>query len=454
MSKSNHHQQILILKNKNNYNTNNKLIISDSGSIIPSKPIIARRNSAANRLNGPGDQQSSLLLFDSPSVSSRAPPHHHQQQQFGGINNNNLNDLIDYELANSIDYYPNGSDANYSSPSSNANTERNGGKYDTVPNIRNSAKNRRKLEKIFSLSHSNAPANTNPSSKKTSLNENDNDNLYLSKLRAEKNNNNNQQSNHHNESSRYSPSNPESGFFSISDLDYAENNRFIKQQQQQQQLKSNSTTSTSCISRRGSLIDVRRASSTPTPTNFLLPSLVSSSTNTTPHPHPPLNLTHSNPTPISPLSMSSALVSRAQSLPPLSKPSLPPPTSSTHDAIIIEEDILFPKKPVLKSYFRSKLDVSGTNAATVAGPNGLKNQQQANNSNNNIEYNPLAGVSFKQTHSSDVEIVGVRLGNNTNSNQNGIDSMPVGANSNAINAKKKNSLKSNCFYFYNYYIFI
>jgi hypothetical protein len=29
----------------------------------------------------------------------------------------------------------------------------NGSKYDTVPNIRNSAKNRKKLEKIFSLGH-------------------------------------------------------------------------------------------------------------------------------------------------------------------------------------------------------------------------------------------------------------------------------------------------------------
>ena len=74
-------------------------------------------------------------------------------------------------------------------------------KYDTMPNLRTSAKNRKKLEKLFSYGlNSNANSIDN--------NKND-DNLYLSKLKAEKNN----------ESSRYTPSNPESGVFSMSDYD-------------------------------------------------------------------------------------------------------------------------------------------------------------------------------------------------------------------------------------------
>jgi hypothetical protein len=62
----------------------------------------------------------------------------------------------------------------------------------------------------------------------------------------------------------------------------------------------------------------------------------------------------------------------------------------------------------------------------------------ASNKSSNMEYNPLAGVSFKQNHTSDVEIVGVKLGN-----QNGQDSNNNNSYSNNnIAQKKKNSLKS------------
>ena len=46
------------------------------------------------------------------------------------------------------------------------------------------------------------------------------------------------------------------------------------------------------------------------------------------------------------------------------------------------------------------------------------NQANGNNNVNKQEYNPLAGVSFKPTHSSDVEIVGVKLGSNSNQENN------------------------------------
>lgn len=103
-----------------------------------------------------------------------------------------------------------------------------------MPNIRNSAKNRKKLEQIFSIGANDNNTNINnkqletnnkgnnlfTSNKKTvvaSSNNNQENNLYLSKLKAEKdiNENNNMGLN----TSRYSPSNPESGIFSLSDYD-------------------------------------------------------------------------------------------------------------------------------------------------------------------------------------------------------------------------------------------
>jgi hypothetical protein len=78
-------------------------------------------------------------------------------------------------------------------------------KYDTMPNLRTSAKNRKKLEKLFSYGTTNNPANSDDFGK------NEDNNLYLSKLKAEK----------HNEASRYTPSNPESGVFSMSDYEQA-----------------------------------------------------------------------------------------------------------------------------------------------------------------------------------------------------------------------------------------
>jgi hypothetical protein len=69
-------------------------------------------------------------------------------------------------------------------------------KYDTMPNLRTSAKNRKKLEKLFSIEPTDVHDKNNES------------NLYLSKLKADINN-----------TSRYTPSNPESGVFSMSDYD-------------------------------------------------------------------------------------------------------------------------------------------------------------------------------------------------------------------------------------------
>ena len=80
----------------------------------------------------------------------------------------------------------------------------NAKKYDTMPNLRTSAKNRKKLEKLFAIG-----ANENEQIYSDS---NERNNLYLSKLKAEK----------HSDmmsSSRYTPSNPESGIFSMSDYD-------------------------------------------------------------------------------------------------------------------------------------------------------------------------------------------------------------------------------------------
>lgn len=57
-------------------------------------------------------------------------------------------------------------------------------------------------------------------------------------------------------------------------------------------------------------------------------------------------------------------------------------------------------------------------------------------SGSNIEYKPLNGVSFKPSHPSDVEIVGVKFGNQVMQDQSSA------YNSN-LNSKKKNSLKCN-----------
>ena len=101
-----------------------------------------------------------------------------------------------------------------------------------MPNIRNSAKNRKKLEQIFSIgandniSHNNnkdthletnknSLFSSNKKSVVSSSATNQENNIYLSKLKAEKNNNEIMGLN----TSRYSPSNPESGIFSLSDYD-------------------------------------------------------------------------------------------------------------------------------------------------------------------------------------------------------------------------------------------
>jgi hypothetical protein len=102
----------------------------------------------------------------------------------------------------------------------------------------------------------------------------------------------------------------------------------------------------------------------------------------------------------------------------------------------------FTNKPkLLRSSSKSKLDYAQTlnsNNKQSSNYNPLSNNNNNNNlnntnNNNNIEYNPLNGVSFKQTHSSDVEIVGVKLGNSNQESANNYQN---------LNSKKKQSLKS------------
>lgn len=78
-------------------------------------------------------------------------------------------------------------------------------KYDTMPNLRTSAKNRKKLEKLFSIG-------PNDDTAEGILSNSKGDNLYLSKLKAAEKKGDLS-------SSRYTPSNPESGIFSMSDYD-------------------------------------------------------------------------------------------------------------------------------------------------------------------------------------------------------------------------------------------
>jgi hypothetical protein len=265
-------------------------------------------------------------------------------------------------------------------------------KYDTVPNIRNSAKNRKKLEKIFAIgavtTQPTKSSNTNNNDNIVSLNTNNNNNnqqnksvvynrgkkatmnsynfeennLYLSKLRADKmmdNMNNNISTNN---TSRYSPSNPESGIFSMSDYDHGDStNRFIRQQQLATNINNNET------SKKQS--------------NHLL-----------------LN----NDTPHSPFFTTAP--------------------SSTNFLDITP--IMFNKEKSLKSYSKINID----------------NNNNINKANNNSDHtNSSSSVSIKANTKSDVEIVGFKLGNSTNNNNQEILN-----NQNAY--KKKNSLRSIYFF--------
>lgn len=70
--------------------------------------------------------------------------------------------------------------------------------------------------------------------------------------------------------------------------------------------------------------------------------------------------------------------------------------------------------------------------------NGNK-EIQNRTSGSNIEYKPLNGVSFKPSHPSDVEIVGVKFGNQVSQDPSlATNSIP----------KKKNSLKCTLDNFY------
>ncbi|RMZ95716.1 hypothetical protein BpHYR1_050759 [Brachionus plicatilis] len=188
-------------------------------------------------------------------------------------------------------------------------------KFDTGPSIRGSAKNRRRLDKMFAISSNtnsnyDAPPNSNtnlfdsknfrsnPNIPLNNYRKDNKTNSYLAKLNPSENS-----------TSRYSPSNPESGIFSISDYENS-NNQFIR-------------------------------------------------------------------------------LEKSQNNPELKKLS-----------------------------------------------NGTK-EAQNKTSSTNIEYKPLAGVSFKPSHPSDVEIVGVKLGNQANQDQYSA----INSNSNTTNPKKKNSLK-------------
>ena len=96
-------------------------------------------------------------------------------------------------------------------------------KFDTGPSIRGSAKNRRRLDKMFAINTNGSyvgPPNANTnlfdsknfrSNPNISLNNSRKDkevNSYLAKLNSSENS-----------TSRYTPSNPESGIFSLSDYD-------------------------------------------------------------------------------------------------------------------------------------------------------------------------------------------------------------------------------------------
>ncbi len=97
-------------------------------------------------------------------------------------------------------------------------------------------------------------------------------------------------------------------------------------------------------------------------------------------------------------------------------------------------DVVNFKPKLLRSTSKSNID-SKPDAQTI----------NKTNNNNKQEYNPLAGVSFKPTHSSDVEIVGVKLGSNSNQDNgysNGANNINNNYNSNNSNAKKKASFQS------------
>ena len=166
-----------------------KIFYFQKDGIIPSKPIIPRRNSA-NRYH-----------IDTTS-------------DFNTSNNNSYTNRSNYE--SEID-----TNSQYSGDTGDGGDK----KFDTVPSIRNSAKSKRKIDKLFLINPNTAPPSSNTNlfdSKNFKSNPNistvntnrkpKEENLYLSKLKADKN-----QSEMN--TSRYSPSNPESGIFSLSDYD-------------------------------------------------------------------------------------------------------------------------------------------------------------------------------------------------------------------------------------------
>lgn len=153
--------------------------------IIPSKPIIPRRNSA-NRYNVDTANDSFSSQNNSYVATNRSNLDSEQESVFSGETEN---------------------------------------KFDTGPSIRGSAKNRRRLDKMFAISsntNSNyaAPPNSNTnlfdsknfrSNPNIAMNNYRKDkeiNSYLAKLNPSENN-----------TSRYTPSNPESGIFSLSDYE-------------------------------------------------------------------------------------------------------------------------------------------------------------------------------------------------------------------------------------------
>ena len=122
------------------------------------------------------------------------------------------------------------------------------------------------------------------------------------------------------------------------------------------------------------------------------------------------------------------------------------PDSYPSDNLSLDVVSPFNSKPkIIRSNSKSKIDLQQQQQQQQQPINNNSSKQQINYNQSQIkqqqqqqsiptgtlEYNPTAGVSFKATHASDVEIVGVKLGNNLTSVES----------TNNLNAKKKASLQ-------------
>ena len=101
------------------------------------------------------------------------------------------------------------------------------------------------------------------------------------------------------------------------------------------------------------------------------------------------------------------------------------------------------KPKLLRSYSKYKIDSNNINRAQANQSNLGINANNGTKPNNGLEYNPLAGDSFKANHTSDVEIVGVKLKNSNQESSLINYGNSGGGGGNTINqaTKKKNSLQ-------------